>query len=527
GDATGYVGPRNDLELQVQAIWCEVLGLKPDVVGIHDNFFRLGGDSIISIKLASRLTQRLNRHVHVSNIFNYPTIASLVKHLQNHTENLPQIHQLPAEVKQYPLSFAQERLWFIEEYEGGSNAYHVPMVYILDKEIDLSALTHALRCLVGRHEILRSRIQTDTRGLGYQELLIPNGDDFPVGHQEVSSEADLDAALKIDANRVYDLTTDYPLRASIYEYKVSSRESRYYLSLVVHHIAFDGWSMGILLRDLEAFYENAVSGNSSSELLPKLKIQYKDFAYWQRQYLSGERLTRMLDFWREQLTGYETLHLPLDNKRGRDIDYRGSDTFFELDEETSNGLRNLARELKVSLYSVLLSGYYLLLRAYSNQDDLVVGTPVSNRHYHQVEDLIGFFVNSLALRIHVSGDESLSGFIRRVGETVIAAQLHQDLPFEKLVEALMIEKDTSRHPIFQVMFTLQNFGGNKLSKGGVLGHHYTPTESQYEIAKFDLSTVLDDSDSQIRGGFNYAMGLFNEETILGYQETYIEILRQL
>ena len=265
-------------------------------------------------------------------------------------------------------------------------------------------------------------------------------------------------------------------------YEVTVKDAvEYYLSIVIHHIAFDGWSTDVLFDELEEYYQyycrkadnkeviadiedsSKLSNSDLIRRLPALRLQYKDFAVWQRNYLSGERLKKQVDYWNNKLNGYESLHLVTDKVRPAQIDYRGENVYFEIDEVRSNQLRELGRELGVSLYSVLLAGYCLMLRVYSNQDDIIVGTPVANRHYEGIENLIGFFVNSLALRVKIDNGLSIREYIERVGKEVIDAQLHQDLPFEKLVDELKVPKDTSRHPIFQVMFGVQGFGSKALN----------------------------------------------------------------
>jgi non-ribosomal peptide synthetase component F len=249
----------------------------------------------------------------------------------------------------------------------------------------------------------------------------------------------------------------------------------------------------------------------------------KDFAIWQRNYLTGERLKTQLSFWEKKLDGYERLDLVSDNIRPTKVDYCGEDVQFELDEATSDKLRTLAKKFEVSLYSLLLSAYYLLLRVYSNQDDIVIGTPVSNRHYNQVENLIGFFLNSLAIRVKIKDDENLADFVKRVGREAIEAQINQDLPFEKLVEQLKVEKDQSRHPIFQVMFGVQSFGSELVAAKNLLEPYEAANASN---AKFDISTFIDDSSPCIKGGFTYASNLYKASTIDAFIETYKMILMQ-
>ncbi|NEJ82878.1 AMP-binding protein, partial [Rhizobium leguminosarum] len=459
-----YVAPRNELERKLCQIWADVVGLPVEKVGTSDDFFRLGGNSILAIKLVSRLSKELNKRIHVATIFKHTTVSKLLHYLKYNEAEAVVIEKItvvkPADQR---LSFAQERLWFIEKYEEGTSAYNIPMVYRLSRTCEIDLLERSIRAIVDRHEILRTVIKEDKEGTGYQVVLADTELLLNIPKVTVASQKQLDEELKKEANHIFNLATDYPIRICIYELSVVARNVEYYISIVVHHIAFDGWSVDIFLKELQTYYQYYYQQSRENEVvlnLPALTIQYKDFALWQRNYLSGARLDKQLSYWKNKLSGYESLNLLTDKARPSQIDYRGADIYFELDKATSIALRALAKQLKVSLYSVLLSGYYLMLRSYSNQNDIVVGTPIANRHYSQIEDLLGFFVNSLALRMQIEPTVRVKEFIEQVGAEVVEAQLYQDLPFEKLVEELKVAKDTSRHPLFQVMFSVQSFGGN-------------------------------------------------------------------
>ncbi|NDE19202.1 MAG: hypothetical protein EB000_01995 [Alphaproteobacteria bacterium] len=391
-------------------------------------------------------------------------------------------------------------------------------------------MERSLRSLVNRHEILRTLIKEDKEGSGYQLVIDDNKYPLKIERINITQQSEVEQELTKSVNYIYDLSSEYPIRVCIYSL-VNPNDNQekiednieYYLSIVIHHIAFDGWSIEIFLKELEEYYRyylDEMQGLDTDLRLTDLSIQYKDFALWQRSYLSGERLEKQIGYWKEKLDGYEPLNLITSRSRPGQIDYRGASVYFELEKEVSLCLRELAKELHVSLYSLLLSGYYLMLRGYSNQEDLIVGIPVANRHYSQIEHLVGFFVNSLALRIKIDGRASIKEFIQVVGNEVIEAQLQQDLPFEKLVEELKIPKDTSRHPIFQVMFDVQSFGsglGSKLLEEYPVNLH--------NAAKFDVSTFIDDSQDCLRGSFNYAISLYDEETIKGFIKTYVNILK--
>jgi len=528
-----YVAPRTEFEVEVCAIYAEVLNLPVDKVSATDDFFRLGGNSILAIKLVNRLKQELELKISVAAIFKFKTIAGLVKNLLSEAASDIVIPKaiLCKDNEVYPLSFAQERLWFIKQYEGDSNAYNVPMLFKINKNIHLDNLKQSFLSIINRHEVLRSLIKTDSGGKGYQSIQDITINPLITPHTILSSSQELNEVLRQEANHVYELEKEFPIRLGLY---TDSSDNSNYLSLVIHHIAFDGWSIDVILHELGLYYNyyQALSQGKKATLdLPTLSIQYKDFAIWQRSYLSGEHLAKELNYWSAKLKDFETLNLPLDKARPTEMDYRGLDVYFVLEEVVSIKLRTLARELKVSLYSILLSGFYLLLRSYSNQDDIVLGTPVANRNYSQLENLIGFFVNSLALRVKINPELSVIEFIKSIGHEVINAQLHQDLPFEKLVEELNVPKDTSRHPIFQVMFGVQGFGDKVLlnthdaDKVNQLLSNYE-LEGGYQIAKFDLTTLIDDSQSQLRGSFNYATSLFKKDTITGMINTFITLLEQ-
>ncbi|WP_341758826.1 non-ribosomal peptide synthetase/type I polyketide synthase [Candidatus Tisiphia endosymbiont of Ptychoptera albimana] len=524
-DKDNYLAPRNELEAKVCQIWAEVLGIEVDKVGIHDNFFRLGGNSILAIRLVSKLGKELNRNISIGSIFKSHSIERLIEYLKDNAESGTNISKVSiSNAEKQKLSFAQERLWFIEKYEEGTNAYNIPMLYKLSADINLDTLEMSLKAVVARHEILRTLIKENTEGLGYQLVLDNTKNLLEINKISITSKIELETELQKAVNYVYDLSNEIPIRVCFY-YLQPNKE--YYTSIVVHHIAFDGWSTNIFFNELQEYYNYYLAklkGLEAKLNLPDITIQYRDFALWQRNYLSGDRLDSQLNYWRSKLENYETLNLVTDKQRLKQVNYSGKNIYFEIDKGVSISLRELAKELKVSLYSVLLSAYYLMLRVYSNQDDIVIGTAVSNRHYNKVESLIGFFVNTIVLRTQIRSTSTIKEFIETVSKEVIEAQLHQDLPFEKLVEELQVEKDTSRHPIFQVMFGLQNFGFNTKSE---LLQGYVSDTNLYNVAKFDIETFIDDSQEILRGGFNYAVSLYTEETINRLKDTYLEIVKQI
>ncbi|SMD03751.1 non-ribosomal peptide synthetase, partial [Chryseobacterium sp. YR221] len=513
-----YAAPENELQEKLCHIYGEILGINADTIGIHDDFFKLGGNSIMAIKLISKIRNQLDFQIQVASVFSHKTIASLSSVLESDSTVNEQLIIVPivfSSPEEQRLSFAQERLWFIEAFEGGSSAYNIPMAFSLGEKIRLDFLQKSIEAVVMRHEVLRSVIRTTEKGMGYQVVtdLIP---EFTITEAETREE--LEENINRSANKIFRLEQELPVDINVFKLK-----EHYYLSVVVHHIAFDGWSIDVFLKEIQAVYEALVAGKDS--LLPNLKIQYKDFALWQRNYLTGDVLEKQIDYWKKTLDSFESLNLPLDHKRPSYISYEGASMYFNLSSETGSGLRKLSKDLGVSLNSVMLGGYYLMLSAYSGQNDIVLGSPIANRHHAGLEDMIGFFVNTLALRETIDPEQSLKDFILQVSRSVTEAQSHQDLPFEKLVEELGVEQDTSRHPVFQVMFGLQSFGRNSDDHETL----FSPFEGEidYQAAKFDLTTMIDDGEENIRGMFNYAVSLFNGDTIIKLKDTYVLLLEQL
>jgi amino acid adenylation domain-containing protein len=527
-----YVAPRGEFDFRICEIYADILGLELSLLGIDDDFFRLGGNSIKAIKVVNRLSNELDFKITITDFFKYSTIRQLIDNCRDlysdkELVTIPKSFDLSDDSNdsQLPLSFAQERLWFYEKYSGGSYAYNIPVLYELGTQVNCDKLTKALQEVVKRHKTLHSLIDTDVNGQGYTRVI--NLDKKPLIIDQYSLES-IDELMKLmqkEANHIYDLAKEYPLRASLYRLK----DNRLFLSLVVHHIAFDGWSMDIFLHDLYQFY---INDQDSTDLpkLTKLAINYIDFASWQKNFLTGDKLQMQLNYWKDKLNDYSGFSLKTDFLRPALVNNSGDNVYFDLDTILSNDLRKIAKKLGVSLYTVLLSGFYLFLRVYSNQNDLVVGSPVANRNYPELENIIGFFVNTLALRSTIDPNEILANYIREVGRVSLLSQSYQDTPFEKIVNELKIAKDQSRHPLFQILFSVQDFGStNKLdSYSGLFakGSEFAGIFSGYKVAKFDLTVMLNDAEEVISGVFNYATSLYKQDTIIGFIDTYKLILSQ-
>ncbi|WP_244285485.1 non-ribosomal peptide synthetase, partial [Flavobacterium araucananum] len=492
-----------------------------DRVGITDNFFRIGGNSILAIQVSHRMSKALDCYIKIADIFKYKTVLDLLVHSKGSIDTII----TKASEEENVLSFSQERLWFIEQYEQGTNAYHMPSVFELEPATDISGIKYALQCIVSRHEVLRSTIE-QREDLGYGIQVVRDRvlviEDSVLGVSE-----DYKSVIKTDINRPFDLSLEYPIRVKFYIIESETGPERRFLLINLHHIASDGWSMDIFQRELRAYYEFYISGDKAF-VLPALDIQYKDYALWQRTYLTGEVLENQLAYWKSKLLGYDPLEFPIDHVRPSQIDYRGSHQSFVLDKDLSEQLRLLSHRLGVTLHSVMLSSINILLSKYTGQNDIVTGSPIANRHHRQTQDLIGFFVNTQVNRSILSKGQSYVSLIDQVHQDQIEGQLHQDLPFEKLVEELGVERDASRHPVFQVMFVVQSLGRD--TKAINTGRSYLKPfyfEESHEVEKFDLSIFIDDSHDELIGQVSYAMSLFNKATIDSFIGHYKHLLAQL
>ncbi len=507
GNRDNYVAPRNERETQLCSIWQEVLGLER--VGIEDNFFRIGGNSLTAIKLTAAIHRTLAIEVSLTQLFELKTIAALASCMEEHTYTvIPHLAQ-----DCYPLSFAQERILFIEQFEQGSDAYHVPHFVQLENTDCLPLLETAINRLAERHSVIKTIYPGDKDGQIYPQVL---NQDLVIISRSCSDMDSLLNTVRTEISTPFDLATEPSLR--LCHYQVADK---HYLLLLWHHIAIDGWSLDIFMNELAELY-HALQDNRSSQL-PPLEITYGDYAAWQRSYLQGEKREQQLAYWQQALADYEPLNLPEDYPRSTNINYQGRNVNFTLDTHLSEQLRTLAKKQETTLYTVLLSAFYVMLAKLSGQDDIVLGTPTDNRHHAQTQPLIGMFVNSLVLRAQLQQTDNVETLIEQIHQRVTEAKAHQDIPFEQLLDALNVERDTTRHPIFQVMFSVQHAGenspDNRLPFSPVILE-----DALYSAAKFDLSLFLSDEKTGIFGCLNYATSLFNESTIMRLAGMYQRIL---
>jgi microcystin synthetase protein McyA len=500
-----FIKPQTPVQELLANVWQELLGI--DRVGIHDNFFELGGHSLLATQLISRIRNTFNCELSVRTVFEYPTVASLEQALQDGEKAVPSI--IPREINaELPLSFAQQRLWFLAQFEGPSATYNMPTALRLTGQLNIAALNYCIKVIVQRHETLRTRFDTID---GKAVQIIAPQQDIPIFLVDLQNlpeslrEIEAQYLVEEDAGHPFDLSTGALLRVKLL--KFSSCE--HWLLLNVHHIISDGWSVGVLVKEVTALYQAYVT-HATAEL-PELPIQYADFAVWQRGWLQGEVLQSQIGYWKQQLQGIPSLlELPTDYPRPPVQSFHGSKLDCVIPAELTQKLQALCRQQGVTLFMTLLSAYAILLSRYSGQQDMIIGSPIANRNRKETESLIGFFVNTLVLRVDLSEEITFEELLARVRKVALGAYGHQDVPFEKLVEELQPERSLSHSPLFQVMFALQNAPMEDLELSDL---QLSPLESSSTTAKFDLTLSLWEAETGLYGWWEYNSDLFDFATI--------------
>ena len=507
-DAEDGAAPRTPLEEVLAGIWAEVLGRAR--VGVDAGFFALGGHSLLAMRVVSRIRQLFGVEVPLRALFEGDSVAALAERVEAlrraAAPQLPPV--LPVErTEPLPLSFAQERLWFLDRLQPGGAFYNLPVPLRLEGALHRGALHRALGEIVRRHEALRTAFP-EVDGAPVQRVAPFAGLALPVedlsGLDDGAREAHARRRIREEAERPFDLAAGPLFRARLFRLG----EEEHVLMLAMHHVAVDGWSMNVLHRELAALYTAYRDGRESP--LPEPAVQYADFAAWQRRQLAGEALEGQLAYWRDRLAGAPALlELPTDHPRPAIQTYRGTYERFTLSAELLERLRALGRREGATLYMVLLAAFQSLLARYAESGDVVVGSPVSGRARAETEGLIGFFVNTLVLRTDLSGDPSFAEVLRRVRETTLGAWEHQDVPFERLVEALRPERALSHSPLFQVMFTFDDGGG---SGPGLPGLAVREVGTEVESVKFDLGLSVSVCGDGVAGALMYGTDLFRRGT---------------
>ncbi|WP_324789364.1 non-ribosomal peptide synthetase [Streptomyces sp. H51] len=494
---TAFVAPRTKTERDIAAVWGEVLGV--DSVGVRDDFFALGGHSLLATRVVSRLARDCGVEVPLRAVFEAPTVAGLAAYVDGAAGGAGPDTAIGAADRggPLPLSFGQQRLWFMDQLDPGSVEYVVPMAWRLRGPVDVAALRSALAAVVARHEVLRSAV-TAAEGRAWLRI----DDSVPVELPVVEAGGRLDEVVAELARRPFDLSRAPLWHAAL----VRESATDHVLLLAFHHSVADAWSAGVLVREISAGYRAALAGTALE--LPALPVQYADYAAWQRGWLTGDVLESQLAYWRDMLGGLEPLELPTDRPRAAVRATQGGSVDFAVPAEVTAGLRRLGQERHVTLFMVVLACFQALLARHSGQDDIAVGTPIAGRNRAETEPLIGFFVNTLVLRTDLSGDPTFTELLTRVRDVTLDAYEHQDLPFERLVEELRPERDLARTPLFQTMLSLDTTQQATWNLPHIDAEDHSLTSGEVKV---DLTAALADTADGLIGTLRYSTALFDAD----------------
>ena len=528
-----FVAPRTTTEERIAKIWTEILGFDP--IGIHDDFFALGGHSLRAIQIIARLRNMLNKEVFLNDIFSNPTIAELADILDERAAEAEALSTVPIQPigrnRPLPLSFSQERAWFIEQLHPSNRAYQFQALLYFTGRLDVDALERSLSEIVRRHEIYRTTFP-EIDGNPVQDIHAPFSVSLPVTDlQELPDherEAVLQKRINEETQKPFDLNKLPLVRWTLVQLKLDE----FVLIQVEHHLVHDGWSFNIFRHELLEIYKAFSAGDASP--LTEATLQFADFAHWQRQWMEGENAKHQLAYWKRQLTGSpSSLALATDHPRPPIPSLRGAAPRFDISPALGDSLRELSRQRGVTLFMTMFSAFIALLYRYTQQDDICVGTAVGNRRWKESEGLIGMLVNNVVLRTNLAKNPKFVDLLAQVRAVTLDAYANEDIPFDRVVRALEIERDNSRNPIFQVMFS---FHDSPLHEPTLPGISFKCVEGiSNQSAKFDLDVVvIPRSEPSFAGRarenvmtmvWEYSSDLFEPDTIermVGHYQTLLE-----
>ena len=510
-----YVPPRSPIEEALVTIWQNLLNVSQ--VGIEDNFFELGGHSLLATQLVSRVRQTLNVELPLRALFEAGTIAALAKIVTEtqKTAVVPTIKVIDSE-EATPLSFSQQRLWVLDQLEPNLTAYHIPAVVRLKGDLYPDVLQEAFQQMAKRHAALRTTFAVNPAGEPVQQVHEDETIDIPV---LVVDEDEIPAQLKNIVKQPFNLSTPLLIRVRLLQVAADD----HLLVIIMHHIISDGWSMNILVREIATLYHAIYKGYPNP--LPELPIQYPDFAVWQHNWLQGEVLSEQISYWQQRLADAPaTLDLPTDYPRPAIQSYRGAIHRHTLPTHLTQRVIQFSRQANATPFMTLLAAYQLLLARYSGQDDIVVGSPIANRSRSEIENLIGFFVNMLTFRTQIGEEDTFNDLLAQVRLHALDGYAHQDVPFEKLVDALDVPRDMSYSPIFQAAFILQNTPRSEIDLGDVT---MQIVQAEGTTAKYDLTLTVLETPQGFRLLWEYCTDLFVAETIKRMATHFVYLLENV
>ncbi|NQZ10430.1 MAG: amino acid adenylation domain-containing protein, partial [Algicola sp.] len=504
--AGNYSKPETAVEQHIANVWQEVLGI--DKVGRKDDFFVIGGHSLLAIDVATKLRDIFNINLAMTTLFNHSSLISLAEFIEGCDKNVDQSAMVALTKQQrtqaLPLSYAQQRLWFIDQLDSNSAQYNIPAAVKLIGTLNIAALEQSVSCIVQRHESLRTCFVADQNNQPHQVIRDATALTITVDDISASPEQ-LSALVGAEMSQGFNLSSDLMLRVKL----LKLGETEHVLLVTMHHIASDGWSMGVLINEFTTLYQ-AFDNGQSNPLAP-LDIQYADYAHWQRNWLKDQVLSQQMDYWVEQLADLPAVHsLGLDYARPPMQSFVGDTYRSKISAQTNQALNKFCQDNGASLFMGIHAAFCVLLARYSNETDIVVGSPIANREQAQIAPLIGFFVNNLVLRSDLSGEPTFNALLQRSKQTLVGAYDHQQVPFEKIVEQLQPQRSLSHGPLFQVMLTLQN---NQEVALKIPGLQLSELQVQAKTAKYDLALTITESEQGLLLAWEYNTDLFFDATI--------------
>ncbi len=521
-DKAEYVAPESPTQILLANIWKELTGANE--VGLNDNFFNLGGHSILATQAVSRIREAFGVEVSLKDFFEMKNLGELARFIEDHSQSISKEIQNPVEkIKRdgvLPLSFSQQRLWFLNQFAPEGSSYNIPAILELEGELNPDALNYAVNKMIERHEVLRSSFHSVN---GKPQVKIDDKFEYKIEILDLSNDDNKEEKTKEILNEIIRMPFDLS-KLPLFNIKlIKTKPDTHICAIVMHHIISDGWSIGVIVNEISELYKSFIT--SEEPELEELKIQYVDYAAWQKNILTGETLEKEIEYWKNELNGASfVLEIPTDKPRPQVQTFNGSLVNFNLSEELSNKIEKISSQLNITPYMFLLGAFEILLSKYSRQSEFIIGTPIANRTKLETEKLIGFFVNTLAIRATVNKNMTVQELMKTVRAKMLSAYSHQSLPFEKLVEVIQPERDTSRSPLFQVAFVFQNAPASAIELPGLKVKQY---EIEGVTANYDVTLYMQKKTGVFAGTFEYNTDLFYKETIEKIIKEFSNLLEKL
>ncbi|SHK85776.1 Phosphopantetheine attachment site, partial [Clostridium cavendishii DSM 21758] len=504
-----YEAPRNEIEEDLVKIWEEVLGVSN--IGINDNFFELGGHSLRGAVITGRIFKEFNVKVSLRKLLILGNVKNISQYIKSKEKNVYEAIGKVEEKEYYISSSAQKRIYMLQEFDKESTAYNIPGAIEIEGKLDIEKLNETFLKLIERHETLRTSFEVVNENI-MQKVHRMESMEFKIEEIKVKDETEIKEKIS-NFIKCFDLSKAPLLRVEL----LKLEEERHILIFDMHHIISDGTSIGVLTKEFGEIY-----GGKKQE---DLKIQYKDYSEWQNKMQQREEFKKQEEYWLKEFDGeIPVLNMPIDYTRPLVQDFEGDSVDFTIGKEETKGLQEIVRETGSTMYMVLLSTFKILLSKYSGQEDIVVGTPIAGRPHVDFENIIGMFVNTLAIRSNINSDDSYEAYLRMIKEKSLNAYENQDYQFEDIVEKVNVRRDASRNPLFDVMFIMQNMERNSLELERL---KIKPYNLKNNMAKFDITMIAIEGKNNIYLNLEYAKKLYKKETIERMKEHFLNLVKKI